>query len=161
MAGSSRENCGSKIHSGDQPENRKQEKNMGSMDEKIKNYFQPRKEVASVYLFGSRAAGTQRSASDVDIAVLLHHKYLASASALQEKYLVELGRILKKDIHPTVMNHAGEVLLKQILFKARRILVRDSYFDAYFTMIAVSRIADFNYYLKQMQDGMKQKILES
>jgi predicted nucleotidyltransferase len=35
--------------------------------------------VASVYLFGSRAAGTQKA-----------------ASALQEKYLVELGRILKK-----------------------------------------------------------------
>ncbi|MCF8025185.1 MAG: nucleotidyltransferase domain-containing protein [Desulfobacteraceae bacterium] len=134
---------------------------MGSMDEKIKNYFQHRQEVASVYLFGSRAAGTQRAASDVDIAVLFRHKYLVSANALQEKYLVELGRILKKDIDPVVMNHAGEVLLKQILTKGRRILVRDSYFDAYFTMIAVSRIADFNYYLKQMQDGMKQKILES
>ncbi|MFW6082226.1 MAG: hypothetical protein ACOC7W_09945 [Desulfosalsimonas sp.] len=59
------------------------------------------------------------------------------------------------------MNHAGEVLLRQILSKGRPILVRDSYFDAYFTMIAVSRVVDFNYYLKQMQDGMKQKILES
>jgi len=134
---------------------------MAGMDEKIKNYFQHRQEVASVYLFGSRAAERQRTASDVDIAVLLHHKYLGSAITLQEKYLVELGRILKKDIDPVVMNHAGEVLLKQILTKGRRILVRDSYFDAYFTMIAVSRIADFNYYLKQMQDGMKQKILES
>ena len=134
---------------------------MGNMDEKIKNYFQHREEVASVYLFGSRAAGRQMAASDVDIAVLLHYKYLASANALQEKYLVELGRILKKDIHPVMMNHAGEILLKQILSKGRRILVRDSYFDAYFTMIAVSRIVDFNFHLKRMQEGMKQKILES
>ncbi|MFW5908221.1 MAG: type VII toxin-antitoxin system MntA family adenylyltransferase antitoxin [Desulfosalsimonas sp.] len=134
---------------------------MDSMDEKIKNYFQHRQEAASVYLFGSRAAGSQSTASDVDIAVLLRRQYLDSASAFQEKYLVELGRILKKDIHPIVMNHAGEVLLKQILSKGRRILVRDSYFDAYFTMIAVSRIVDFNFHLKQMQEGMKQKILES
>lgn len=68
---------------------------------------------------------------------------------------------IKKDIDPVMTNHAGEVLLKQILSKGRRILVRDSYFDAYFTMIAVSRIVDFNSHLKQMQDGMKQKILES
>lgn len=69
---------------GQEQEKRRQGSNMGSMDEKIKNYFQHRQEVASVYLFGSRAAGTQRAASDVDIAVLLHHKHLASASALQE-----------------------------------------------------------------------------
>jgi hypothetical protein len=59
------------------------------------------------------------------------------------------------------MNNAGEFLLKQILSKGRRLLVRDSYFDSYFTMIAVSRIVDFNFHLKQIQDGMKQKILES
>ncbi|MFW6011819.1 MAG: type VII toxin-antitoxin system MntA family adenylyltransferase antitoxin [Desulfosalsimonas sp.] len=134
---------------------------MDGIEEKIRDYFQHKQEVASVYLFGSRAEGRDSAASDVDIAVLLRRQYLDSASAFQEKYLVELGRMLKKDIHPVVMNHAGETLLKQILSKGRRILVRDSYFDSYFTMIAVSRIADFNYHLKQMQDGMKQKILES
>ncbi len=134
---------------------------MEGIEEKIRDYFQHKQEVASVYLFGSRASGREGTASDVDIAVLLCRECLESARVLQEKYLVELGRILKKDIHPVVMNNAGEVLLKQILFKGKRILVRDSYLDSYFTMIAVSRIVDFNSHLKQMQEGMKKKILES
>ncbi|MCF8111896.1 MAG: nucleotidyltransferase domain-containing protein [Desulfobacteraceae bacterium] len=134
---------------------------MDGIDEKIRDYFQHKEEVASVYLFGSRAAGRERAASDVDIAVLLRRQHLSSARTLCEQYIVELGRILKKDIHPVIMNHAGEFVLKQILSGGRRILVSDPYFDACFTMISISRIMDFNFYLKQMQQGMRKKILES
>ncbi|MFW5937038.1 MAG: nucleotidyltransferase domain-containing protein, partial [Desulfosalsimonas sp.] len=61
---------------------------MDGIEEKIRDYFQHKQEVASVYLFGSRAEGRDSAASDVDIAVLLRRQYLDSASAFQEKYLV-------------------------------------------------------------------------
>jgi hypothetical protein len=39
--------------------------------------------------------------------------------------MVKLGRILRKDIHPVVMNSAGEVLLKQIFSKGECLVIRD------------------------------------
>jgi len=134
---------------------------MHPIETEIKRYFADKEEIAAVYLFGSHACGRETAASDVDIAVLLQHRYLSSAQALRKQYMVELGGILKRNIHPVVMNQAGELLLKQILSKGKRILANDSTFDAHFTMIAYSRIMDFNPYLKQMQDGLKKNMLES
>jgi predicted nucleotidyltransferase len=133
---------------------------MNPIEPEIKRYFEDKEEAAAVYLFGSHAYGRETAASDVDIAVLLQRIYLPSAQAFRKQYMVELGGILKRDIHPVVMNHAGELLLKQILSKGKRILAKDPTFDAHFTMIAYSRIMDFNPYLKQMQEGMKKNMLE-
>lgn len=134
---------------------------MNPIETEIKRYFEAREEAAAVYLFGSHACGRETAASDVDIAVLLKRRYLPSARSLRQQYMAELGGILKRDIHPVVMNQAGELLLKQILSKGKRILAKDPTFDAHFTMIAYSRIMDFNPYLKQMQEGLKKRMLES
>jgi len=134
---------------------------MNFIETEIQRYFADRQEAAAVYLFGSHACGRETAASDVDIAVLLQRSYLPSAQAIRKQYMVELGGILKKDIHPVVMNQAGELLLKQILSKGKRILAKDPTFDAHFTMIAYSRIMDFTPYLKQMQEGLKKNLLES
>ena len=134
---------------------------MNTIEKQIRQYFAKKEEVAAVYLFGSRAQGLEKPGSDVDVAVLLYHSYLSDAQTLQKQYLAELGRILRKDIHPAVMNHAGELLLKQILSKGKRILVKDHDFEAHFCMAAISRIMDFQPYLSQMQQGMKKKMLEA
>ncbi|MCF8036510.1 MAG: nucleotidyltransferase domain-containing protein [Desulfobacteraceae bacterium] len=130
------------------------------MEQKIKSYFADKPEIAAVYLFGSRAAGKDHQTSDVDIAILLFPEFLESAQSLKEKYLLGLGRYLKKDIHPVIMNHAGEFLLKQILSKGKPVLVKNSKFEKYFKMISISRIADFNFHLQKMQAGLTKKILE-
>ncbi|MFW5902093.1 MAG: type VII toxin-antitoxin system MntA family adenylyltransferase antitoxin [Thermodesulfobacteriota bacterium] len=134
---------------------------MHPIETEIKRYFADKEEAAAVYLFGSHARGRETAASDVDIAVLMQRSCLPSAQAFRKQYMAELGGILKKDIHPVVMNHAGELLLKQIFSKGKRILARDPAFDAHFTMIAYSRIMDFTPYLKQMQEGLKKRMLES
>ncbi|MFP3981962.1 MAG: type VII toxin-antitoxin system MntA family adenylyltransferase antitoxin [Desulfobacterales bacterium] len=133
---------------------------MTDMENKIRNYFANKPEIAAVYLFGSRAAGKDHQTSDVDIGILLCPEFLESAQTLREQYLIGLGRCLKKDIHPVIMNHAGEFLLKQILSKGKPVLVKNSKFEKYFKMISISRIADFNFHLQKMQAGLTKKILE-
>ena len=63
--------------------------------EKIQSYFSDEKDVVAVYLFGSYAQGKARRTSDVDIDIGIFEKK-------QIRYLKELGRLLRKDIHPVI-----------------------------------------------------------
>jgi uncharacterized protein len=132
-----------------------------AMEEKITSYFAARNEVAAVYLFGSFASEKNRPTSDVDVAILFLPEYLPSADRFCRKYLTELGRVLRKDIHPVVMNRAGEVLLKQIFLKGRRLVMKNPAYVREFNMFAMSRIADFGFYLDKMQAGLKKKMQET
>ncbi|MCF8126508.1 MAG: nucleotidyltransferase domain-containing protein, partial [Desulfotignum sp.] len=98
--------------------------------------------------------------SDVDLAILFLPEYLPSADQFCRQYLTGLGRHLRKDIHPIVMNHAGEVLLKQIFLKGKRLVMKNPAFVREFNMFAMSRIADFGFYLDRMQAGLKKRVQE-
>jgi hypothetical protein len=41
-------------------------------------------------------------------------------------YIVELGRVMRKDIDPVILNSASEEVLRQIFLKGNCILVNDS-----------------------------------
>ena len=84
------------------------------MKREIADYFTNKAEVAAVYLFGSQAKRRAIPYSDVDIAILIHRENIESAHLKRIEYLAELGKLLKKDIHPVIMNTAGEELLRQI-----------------------------------------------
>ena len=126
---------------------------------KISAYFKDKHGVVAVYLFGSYAANKERSFSDVDIGLLFDDAGTKSVSEKIEHYLVELSRIIRKDIHPVNMNSAGELLLKQIFSKGECILVNDKKKLSRFKMIMFSRILDFSFYLPQMQSGFVQKMI--
>ena len=129
--------------------------------EKITRYFETRHEAAAVYLFGSFASEKNHPASDVDLAILFLPEHLPSADRFCSRYLTELGRLLRKDIHPVVMNRAGEVLLKQIFLKGNLLVINNRIFVQEFNMTAISRIADFGFYLDNMQAGLKKKMQET
>src|SRR6056297_1789781 len=67
------------------------------LEQKIIEYFQDQSEVVAVYLFGSYAKGKERSASDLDLAVLMERDALQTEFSLRKRYVQELGRILRKD----------------------------------------------------------------
>jgi len=133
------------------------------MLETVKTYFSEKQEVAAVYLFGSFASGKNRLMSDVDIAVLLYpeEEYLTSVHLFRSTYMSQLGRALRKDIHPVILNHAGEMLLKQVLLKGKPVLVKDEKYNKQFKMVALARIVDFNFHLEKMQSRLKKSILEA
>ena len=130
------------------------------LEENIRVYFSYRKEVIAVYLFGSYAKGKERLLSDIDVGILLDKNDQDFLKKRKKDYVVELGRALRKDIHPVILNLAGEELLKQIFSKGKCILINDSRKLALYRMVMFSRIAEFAYYRSQMQSGFIRKVME-
>lgn len=129
------------------------------INEKIESYFRDKREVIAVYLFGSYAEGRERSFSDVDIAILLDGTAEEFFMGKRNIYMTELGRILRKDIHPVILNLAGEELLNQIFLKSKCVLVNDAEKLARFKMVGYAKIVEFIYYREQMQKGLIKKIM--
>ena len=130
------------------------------LSEKIAAYFSSQKEVIAVYLYGSHAKGGVRPSSDLDVGILLDEKNLEVAIERRNHYMVELGRVLRKDIHPVILNSASEELLRQIFSKGTCILINDARKLARYRMVMFARIADFGYYRDQMQAGFIRKVME-
>ena len=128
--------------------------------EKIQSYFSAKNEVVAVYLFGSFAQGKARRTSDVDIGILLNSNDPDLFKMNQIRYLKELGRLLRKDIHPVILNTAGEMLMHQIFTKGKCIVDNEHRKHAEFRMVMFSRIAAFSDYKKQMQAGFIKNIIE-
>ena len=131
-----------------------------SIHENIKSFFENEKDIVAVYLFGSYALGSERVASDVDLAILFDNRDRETVNQRLDKYLVALSRYLRKDVHLTTMDFAGEEILKQILKKGKCVVVNDPKKMAYFKMMALSKIVSFHYYHSQMQSGVVRKVME-
>ena len=131
------------------------------LEENIGVYFRDKKEVIAVYLFGSHAQGKEHPLSDIDVGILLDKNDRDFLKEKRKDYTIELGRVLRKDIHPVILNLAGEELLKQIFSKGKCILINDAKKLALYRMVMFARIADFAYYRSQMQSGLIRKVMES
>ena len=126
---------------------------------KIKDYFRSRDDIATVFLFGSHATGKDRPNSDVDIAILFQSMPRELMRDLIDILMVDLSRLLKKDIHPVILNHAGEELLAQVFKKGKCIIVNDRRKLAVFRMAAFAKIFDFAYYRGVMQAGLIKSVM--
>jgi predicted nucleotidyltransferase len=128
---------------------------------KLKAYFKDQSEVIAVYLFGSQVTGEKDRSSDVDLGVLIDTHDRVIEVEKRTRYMIDLATILKKEIHPVILNSAGEELMRQIFLKGKCILVRDPQKLSLFKMTMFARIADFSYYRDQMQSGLIRNIMES
>ena len=126
----------------------------------IIDYFNTRDEVIAVFLFGSYADFKERPSSDVDIGILIDSKDPGFARDKRMLYLCELSRSIRKDVHPVILNFAGEELLRQVFSKGSCLLVKDERKLSHFKTIAFSKIAEFGAYRKQMQAGLVRRIME-
>ena len=134
--------------------------NWSMIENQIKSFFENKRDIVAVYLFGSYATGKVRSCSDIDLAILFDSRSRAIINRRLDKYLIELSRILRKDIHMTAMDFAGEGLLKQIFKNGKSIIINDTRKMSYFKMIAYSKIVDFHYHRRKMQSGIIRKVME-
>lgn len=132
---------------------------MHSLERKIANYFQKRKEVVAVYLFGSYAKGQERHFSDLDLGIVLHHSVLKSSFGFQNQYIVDLGRLLRKDIHAVILNSAGELLLKQVFRNGHPVCINNDDQLKQFKMHKIAMIADFGYYLEMTREGFVKSLM--
>lgn len=130
------------------------------IENQIKDYFNNKEGIAAVYLYGSYASGQAQPQSDVDLAILFDNRDLDFVNKRMKEIHIELTRHLRKDLHLTALDFAGELLLKQILKTGNCLLVNDTKKLAYFTMSALSRIVDFQYHLDKMQSAMTRRVME-
>jgi uncharacterized protein len=133
---------------------------MNQLAEKIIDYFSSRPEVIAVYLFGSYARNRQHQTSDVDIGILFSEEVSGQLSKKTVGYSKDLARIIRKDIHPVMMNHAGEFLAKQILSKGQCIHQKNKSLVSQYQMKMYSMIADFEYYQHIISPGFIRKVME-
>ena len=126
----------------------------------LKNYYKKQPEIIAVYLFGSQATAKSRRSSDVDVGILLDIRDRATEIEKKNQYMVDLANILRKEIHPVILNSAGEELMRQIFAKGKCILAKDRKKLALFKMTMFARIADYDYYRSQMQAGLIRNIVE-
>ena len=134
---------------------------MQCLIEKIAEYFADKKNVVAVYLFGSHAVGKERPMSDIDIGILFESGLGSSMKEERNQYMADLSRRLRKDIHPVILNSAGEELMRQIFLRGKCIRINDQRKHSLFRMVMFSRIAEFGYYRRQMQAGFARKIMEA
>ena len=130
------------------------------LDQSIADFFKSGFDhIAAVYLFGSSVSENTGNGSDVDVGLLFNSEAMGLAPASIEDILVRLPRVLRRDVHPVVMNTAGEELLRQIFSKGKCLIVKDGRALAYFKMTAFARIADYSYYRQTLQEGVIKSVL--
>ena len=133
---------------------------MNKLKKDIIDYFENKTGVAAVYIFGSFGTVKKHYYSDIDIGILLDRYNAKIAGDLITDCIVELGMMLKRDIHPVILNSASVELLRQIFTKGQCILIKDLKRLARFRMVKFVEIADFAYYRNQMQSGLIRKVME-
>jgi predicted nucleotidyltransferase len=131
-----------------------------TIENKIIKFFENEKDVVAVYLFGSYASGKPRVGSDIDLAILFSDQQSEVISDRIDKYQIGLCRILRKDLHLIAMDFAGEEILKQIFRTGKCLLINDFKKLTSFRTTAYTKIANFHYYLRQMQSGLIRKLME-
>jgi predicted nucleotidyltransferase len=130
------------------------------LENKIAEYFKCKKDISAVYLFGSIADRKEKRFSDIDIGILFNYRALKTAHATQSACIMELGRILRKDIHPVILNTAGEIFLEQILKKGKCLVVNNEKENISFKMISLSKIMDFSYLYRQIQSRFTKSLMK-
>jgi len=128
--------------------------------EQIKIYFENKPEVAAVYIFGSKAKGTEREKSDIDLAVLIDNDLLNKQFDLKNTYIKDLSRILRKDLDILIMNELGESILSQIFKYGQCIVNQKPQVLSEFKMVSIAMIAEFEYYRKITEKGFLRRIVE-
>lgn len=129
------------------------------MINKIAGYFAAKPEVVAVYLFGSYARGREKELSDIDLGILLERDVLSAQNDLRTSYLIDLARILRKDLHIVIMNSAGEGVLAQIFKHGKCIFQRNPRTLASFRTASFSMIAEFGYLRAMMEKAIVSRIL--
>lgn len=96
-----------------------------SLDEGLRQVLAARNDVAAAYLFGSRARGTARAESDVDVAVLYRHPPPAGYAGLPLDLEEGLEKVLGLPVQVLRLNDAPVDLVHRVLRDGRLILQPD------------------------------------
>ncbi len=133
---------------------------MKTIKESISTYFKDQDGIVAVFIFGSHTTGTARPFSDIDIGIVAENAVIDRIKNRFRQCMIDLSRILRKDVHLVILNLATENLLSQVFNKGQCLIVNDRKKLSEFKMNAYVKIADFGYHKKQMQAGFIEQLME-
>jgi predicted nucleotidyltransferase len=135
---------------------------MKLVSKQIADYFKDNADVIAVYLYGSYAVGKHTTTSDIDIGIVLDPEKieLDQFIAKRDRFLLDLSRILRKEIHLVILNIAGESLLSQVFKKGNCVFVGNKKKLTLIKAKMLLKIVDFNYYKNIMQSGFIKNVFE-
>jgi predicted nucleotidyltransferase len=125
--------------------------------EKLQRYFgeHPDLGVASVYLFGSQAAGRAHRESDVDLGILLlRDRHPTSRDRFEARVglISDLGAVLgRNDVDVVILNDAPPLFGRRIIYEGFRVFLGDPAADHAFVRDVQLRAADLEPWLKKMR----------
>lgn len=128
-----------------------------SIPDRLQRYFgkHPELGVASVYLFGSYAAGREHRESDVDLGILLlWDRHPTSRDRFESRVHLtsELGSVLgRNDVDVVILNDAPPLFGRRIIYEGRRVFLGDPAADHAFVRDVQLRAADLEPWLKKMR----------
>ncbi len=131
-----------------------------NINERIIRFFEGRREVVAVYLFGSRSRGRAKEMSDVDLAILVDPHAKVDEFELKRDLMIGLSGILRKEIHLLILNHAGEALSAQVFKYGKCLYNSKPDILSGFKTVQFSKIADFAYLRSIMEKGFTRKVME-
>lgn len=126
----------------------------------LKERFVTRQEVVAAYLFGSRAEGVARPASDTDIAVLLDER-IKDTFKYRLELADELERLAGTQIDLILLREAPLLLQFQILKKGKVVFERDVDRRASYEMYILGKYYDyqrfFDFHSKSLRETIKER----
>ncbi len=129
--------------------------------EKIIKFFEKREEVVTLYLFGSKAKEYHREESDIDIAVLIHPKFLEKISVLKEEYYNNTPDFSLKPVDVVILNVAPPLLKFEIFKKGKLLLDKDPEFRKNFICKSLLEYYDYLFMEKICFSYVKKRLKKS
>lgn len=97
----------------------------GDLPQRLRELLASREDIAAAWLFGSRARGTERESSDIDLGVLLRDDPPATLESLLLDLQDDLAGALGHRVDLVVMNRAPADLVHRILRDGELLIERD------------------------------------
>ena len=125
------------------------------LKDKIIEYFQDKKEVITVYLYGSIVTGKDAMNSDVDIALLTNpYKNVMESQRARVRYQTKISRLIEREVDLVFLREAGELLSYQILSKGQVVVETDKETHRSFRAYRLIKCLDFQFLEDRMKKGM-------
>jgi predicted nucleotidyltransferase len=121
---------------------------INDVEETLSEFFKNRQEVQLAYLFGSFVTGSKRRFQDLDIAILVSHKFLEDYDkknpyGYEAAIGTELAHALKYDpVDILILNQAPPVINRQVIITGKLIYCESEKIRINFEISTLKRYAD-------------------
>jgi uncharacterized protein len=130
--------------------------NTVSIKKELAKFLANRSVIESAYLFGSMADGTDRSASDVDIAIrLVPDLTPEDAFDLRLELTDLLEEIYNRPVDIVILNSASLKMIRQVMTKGKLLYARDRKKEQVYAIQKQKEYFDFKFYIEKNRKELK------